>query len=232
MTVQSLIVKRKSVGEVFMTSEHSGRRRRKEARPGEILEAATELFGAQGYASTTMEAIAARAGIAKGTVYRYYATKEALFEAMVRSSIAPIFSKLARLPDEDEVPTPRLLQTLMETLYRALIHSRERRIVMKLLIAEGAQFPHLVQFYHSEILSGAEALLHRLVRRGIDRGEFRNSAIALEPKVLIGPMVMAAVWEMTFQSVAPLNEPQFIAAHVDMVLHGLLDDQARMSRAT
>src|SRR3712207_8050843 len=55
-------------------------RRRKEARPGEIVDAALAVFAEKGFAATRLEEVAARAGISKGTIYLYFDSKEALFE--------------------------------------------------------------------------------------------------------------------------------------------------------
>src|SRR5271170_8294196 len=60
------------------------RRRRKAERPQEILEAAFAEFSRNGYASTTLEQIAERAGVTKGTIYVYFENKEHLFISMVR----------------------------------------------------------------------------------------------------------------------------------------------------
>ena len=54
-------------------------RRRKEARPAELLEAALDVFAEKGFAAARMDDIAARAGVAKGTVYLYFPGKEAVF---------------------------------------------------------------------------------------------------------------------------------------------------------
>src|SRR5512134_612954 len=61
--------------------------RRKEARPGEILDAALDLFVERGYATTRLDDVAQRAGVSKGTVYLYFDSKEDLFKAVVRSGI-------------------------------------------------------------------------------------------------------------------------------------------------
>ncbi|MEZ6106187.1 MAG: helix-turn-helix domain-containing protein [Pirellulaceae bacterium] len=81
-----------------MSDSSPAPKRRKEQRPLEILRAAIDLFGEQGFAHTTISAIAKRAGAAKGTVYLYFETKEALFEEAVRQFIKPMFSgiKLGR----------------------------------------------------------------------------------------------------------------------------------------
>ncbi len=60
------------------------RRRRKDARPSELTAAALQLFIEKGYAATRLDDIAARAGVVKGTLYLYFDSKEALFNAVVR----------------------------------------------------------------------------------------------------------------------------------------------------
>ena len=63
------------------------RTRRKDARPGELLVAALDLFVAHGYAGTRVEAVARRAGVSKGTLFLYFPSKEELFKAVVRENI-------------------------------------------------------------------------------------------------------------------------------------------------
>ena len=64
------------------------RERRKEARPGELLEAALDLFVEKGYAATRAEEVAVRAGVSKGTLFLYFPSKEELFKAVVRENLA------------------------------------------------------------------------------------------------------------------------------------------------
>ena len=67
------------------------RARRKEARPGELIEAALALFVEKGFAATRVEEVAARAGVSKGTLFLYFPSKEDLFKAVVRENIAGRF---------------------------------------------------------------------------------------------------------------------------------------------
>src|SRR5580698_4691545 len=69
---------------------------RLEATRGAILEAATARFGADGYAATTVDGIAAAAGVAKGAVYHHFATKERLFEAVLQATTARLAAEVAR----------------------------------------------------------------------------------------------------------------------------------------
>ena len=72
-------------------------RPRKEQRPEEILAAAFEEFGANGFADTRLDDVARRCGIAKGTIYLYFRDKEGLFRAVVRSLIHPVLGTLEAL---------------------------------------------------------------------------------------------------------------------------------------
>src|SRR3989454_10544736 len=68
-------------------------KRRKDARPGEIVAAALEVFGERGFAATKLADVARRAGVTKGTVYLYFASKEALFKAGGRETMVPVIAR-------------------------------------------------------------------------------------------------------------------------------------------
>src|SRR5512140_915344 len=69
------------------------RERRKQERPGELLDAARELFVEKGFAATRSEEVAARAGVSKGTLFLYFPSKEELFKAVVRENISGRFTE-------------------------------------------------------------------------------------------------------------------------------------------
>ena len=62
-------------------------RRRKDARPQEILDAALSVFAEKGFAAARMDDIAVRARVSKGTIYLYFASKEAVFKALVQEMV-------------------------------------------------------------------------------------------------------------------------------------------------
>ena len=77
-----------------LTNEAAPKRsRRKEARPGELLEAALDLFVEKGFAATRVDDVAARAGVSKGTLFLYFPSKEELFKAVVRENIVGRFTE-------------------------------------------------------------------------------------------------------------------------------------------
>ncbi|MDP3310750.1 MAG: helix-turn-helix domain-containing protein, partial [Polaromonas sp.] len=69
------------------------RERRKDARPGELLDAALDLFVEKGFAATRAEEVAARAGVSKGTLFLYFQSKEELFKAVIRENISGRFKE-------------------------------------------------------------------------------------------------------------------------------------------
>ncbi|MBY0464563.1 MAG: TetR/AcrR family transcriptional regulator, partial [Burkholderiales bacterium] len=71
--------------------KHHRRERRKDARPGELMDAALSLFVEKGFAGTRVEEVAQRAGVSKGTLFLYFPSKVELFKAVVRENIAGCF---------------------------------------------------------------------------------------------------------------------------------------------
>lgn len=94
-------------------------------------------------------------------------------------------------------------------------------MVLKILISESARFEHLARFYYDEVISGARAMLSRIISDGIASGEFRETPIAQEPRVIVGPAIFAAVWKMTFDKAETLQTRPWLEAHIDLVIHGL-----------
>src|SRR4051812_25743549 len=72
-----------------------------EARRAAILAAALDEFTARGYEGARLDDVARRAGVAKGTIYLYFADKEALFQELVRSMVSPVLGTLTQLRDVD-----------------------------------------------------------------------------------------------------------------------------------
>jgi AcrR family transcriptional regulator len=197
------------------------RRRRKDARPGELIDAGLQVFAAQGFAAARLEDVARRAGVAKGTIYRYFADKEALFLAAVRSRITPVFDEISGSVGLFSGTTRDILEFTITAVHRQLINS-EAPVLMRIMIAEGDRFPALTQLYYGEIVANGRALLERIVARGIERGEIRAGAAADLPIVIVAPAIMAAIWRITFDRHAPIGDEAFLAAHLDLVFNGLL----------
>src|SRR3569623_1618221 len=84
-------------------------RRRKEARPAEIVQAALQVFSEKGFAGAKLDEIAARAGVSKGARYLYFETKEDLFRAVVRQAVAPNVERMRGALNAFNGPFPQYL---------------------------------------------------------------------------------------------------------------------------
>src|SRR5499427_7911296 len=88
-------------------------RRRKTARPAEILDAALAAFAERGFAATRLDDVAARAGITKGTLYLYFSSKEELFKAVVRQQLVPNIELAEAMIRTAGASSPVLLEQLV-----------------------------------------------------------------------------------------------------------------------
>jgi AcrR family transcriptional regulator len=198
------------------------RRRRKAERPQEIIEAAFAEFSRNGYATTTLDQIAERAGVTKGTIYVYFESKEHLFISMVREFTKPTMETVQDMFKTHDGSTADLLRAQFSFIYEHLVEDRRRREVVRMLIAEAPRFPELADRYHAEILRPCLDMLRQAIQRGVDRGEIRNSAIVEQPQVVIGPIALVDVWMMLFDYRQPLDLKAYFNAHRDMVLNCVL----------
>jgi AcrR family transcriptional regulator len=200
----------------------SPRRRRKEARPEEILSAALESFAARGFAATRIEDVAARAGISKGTLYLYFNGKEELFKAVVRQALLPNLARVEALAASFEGPSAVLLERLLLTV-AGVVESRVGAIP-KLVIAEAGNFPDLARFYLEEVVHRGLGLIAMILRRGIARGEFREVDVDHAVFCVIAPMLIAALWKTSLElhdESGPLDVRALVRAHLDLLLRGL-----------
>jgi AcrR family transcriptional regulator len=199
-------------------------RRRKEARPDEILAAALASFAERGFAATRLEDVAARAGISKGTLYLYFKGKEELFEAVVRATLLPNLARIEALAACFEGPSAILLERLLLTI--AGVVNSQVGAIPKLVIAEAGNFPDLARFYLDEVVRRGLRLIGTILRRGIERGEFRAVDVDHAVFCVIAPMLIAALWKNSLEPYdrAPMDTEALVRTHLDLLLRGLETD--------
>jgi AcrR family transcriptional regulator len=202
--------------EAFMST----RKRRKEQRPEEILNAALEEFIAKGYAGTRLDDVARRAGISKGLVYVYFDTKEDLFEAVIRTFLVPHVEMLQGEIEGSQLSSEALLRGPVLGLMKKIVNSRVHELV-RLLIAEGQRHPDLTAFYYEEVVSRGMSVIRTIIDRGIARGEFRETPLREFPQLVIAPMLMAMVWKLLMERHRPLDAERILETHVELLLQFL-----------
>lgn len=206
------------------SSEPGGKRsRRKQERPGELLEAALDLFVEKGYAATRVEEVAARAGVSKGTLFLYFASKQELFKAVVRHSIAGRFAEWSEELDSYCAPSDELLRYCFNTWWEHIGNTKASGIT-KLMLSESGNFPELAQFYQQEVMMPGHQLIRRIMQRGVERGEFRAMDLDLAVHCVVAPMMFLTIWKHSLGGCTPpgdFDPEAFIAVQVENLLHGL-----------
>lgn len=192
----------------------------REDREAVIIAAGLAEFLDKGYAATRVDDVAKRAGVAKGTVYLYFPSKEDLFHAVVRRSIAPLVDVVEAVAATPGASAAEVLKQVLATLYRE-VAGTDRREVLRLLIAESGRFPQLAAYAHTVVVRRGGKALRALVAEAVARGEFRPGPAADTPEVLMGPAVLALVWTLVFHDIDPLDLDAVLDAHVDLILRGL-----------
>lgn len=200
----------------------SRRARRKAARPGEVLDAALDTFATKGFAATRMDDIAAAAGVSKGTLYLYYPSKEAIFEALVRARLIPNLDRMEALLATPGQTAARGLRSVLRLVAEVAADTRLVAIP-RLVLAEAGNFPGLARFYRREVAARGLGLLENLFRRGIEAGEFRPMDPHLAARLFIAPVIFAALWQTTFAPIEdnPVPIAAVLAQHADVFLRGI-----------
>lgn len=213
---------------------HAPRQRRKEARPQELIDAALALFAEKGFAATRSEEVAARAGVAKGTLYLYYPSKEELLKAVISQRLSSEIAAVAEYSAQYEGSCASLL-TEVFTQWWSRVFDSPTSAVFKLVITEVRNFPEIADFYRAEVVEPATQLVSAILERGVARGEFRPIDVHSAVLSLVFPMVMLCLHKHSLGACAPsveMVEPHaFIRQHVQLVLNGLRVDAVAAARS-
>jgi AcrR family transcriptional regulator len=179
-----------------------GRTRRREDTRQKLFEAAVDLIAEQGYSATTVDDIALRAGVAKGTVYYNFASKTELFEGLLRHGIGLLTAEFRAAVAGKE---PR---AAVNALIRAQLEYIQRyRSFAQLLLAEmwrtNREWQQTLTLLREEALD----VIAETITAGIEAGELDA---ALDPRLassaLFGVGLVVAVDWLVFQPDRPIDE--------------------------
>ena len=208
--------------------------RRKEARPGELLAAALELFVEKGFAATKVEEVARHAGVSKGTLFLYFDSKEELFKAVVRENIAQRFPQWNAELEAYSGSSAELLRYAMQQWW-ARVGSTKAAGLAKLMLSEASNFPDLAAFYQQEVIQPGHDLIRRILQRGVDSGEFRTIDMHYGVYLVLAPMIFMMTWQPTMSAYLgkdePLDPQKYLDAQVETILYGLCPADGPINRS-
>lgn len=197
-------------------------RRRAEARPDEVLDAALDLFIERGFVNTRVQDIAARAGLSKGAVYLYFPSKEAVLEGVVRRAIVPIAASAVKLLQTYAGDPRTIISVVLKTIAGRLTEPRTIAIP-KLMMREMINFPDFAAMYRAEVLDKVIPLITGLLQTGIAEGYLRNVDPELTIRSIIGPIMLHILLDEVFdmRPADGLALDRLIDNHLTILFDGL-----------
>ncbi|MEP6723868.1 MAG: TetR/AcrR family transcriptional regulator [Variovorax sp.] len=185
-----------------------------------FLEAATQSFLDKGYASTSIEAIARDAGVAKITIYRQFENKHALFREVIHRSLDHARTSMhAALKSDNKTGTEERLLELIEGMYLGASEPRTMGL-LRLVIAEATRFPELSRMVYTENSQLLDPLVHYLAE-----AHRAGKLHVPEPELTAVQLSTLAYGGVRFFIANPLAGPTerraWARGVLDLVLHGL-----------
>ncbi len=187
-------------------------------RRDQVIDVARRLFGERGTTDVPMDEIAAAAGVARSTVYVYFANREELLRACLKGMHTQLIDAVAEAWEADAGPTQRLARLIEEVLARVDENPAFFRLA---LVTQGAPSSGAAAVGAELALISLDIarLLRTLVDEGMASGQFR----LIEPDLavtLIGQQIYGAI---AVRAAEPIPGPraEAAAAAVDFLLHGL-----------
>ena len=196
-------------------------RRRAEARPDEVLDAALALFLERGFAATKVEDVAKRAGVSKGLVYLYFPSKEALVEGIVLRAVTPVAEKA--IAEVSHVGHPRIAISAVMRFLVMRLSDPQVMAVPRLIMREVAQFPHIAEMYRREVLDRVIPVLRGLLKRGMDEGYLRPHDPDLTLRTVVGAILVHVLLAEIFgiQPEDGLALDRLVENHLSILFDGL-----------
>jgi len=187
-------------------------------RRDQVIDVARRLFGERGTTDVSMDEIASEAGVARSTVYVYFANRGELLRACLQRMYTQLLDAISSTWEEETVPARRLERLIEEMLARVDDSPAFFRLA---LVTQGTPAKDAEVVGSELALIGLDVarLLHDLVVEGMARGDFRplDTDLAIS---LIGQQIYGA---MAVRAAEPIPGPRTEAAAdtVHFILHGL-----------
>ena len=200
------------------------RERRKDARPGELLAAALDLFVERGFAATKVDDVAKRAGVSKGTLFLYFPSKEELFKAVVRETIVGRLSEFRGEIEAFEGDSSALVREVLHRWWQE-VGATKAGGISKLIMSEAGNFPELATFYFEEVIRPGNYLIEQVLARGVARGELTIGNMQHSVHAIVAPMLHMTCWKHSISPCLPsehqIDPMSYLHTIADILLLGM-----------
>ena len=189
------------------SSTPSGGSTRREATRQKLYEAAVTLIAEQGFSATTVDEIAERAGVAKGTVYYNFASKSVLFEELLRHGVRLLTASLREAAEQTARDGGSRVDALDAMIRAGLGFISRYPAFTQLYVAElwrtNRSWQSTLMVVRQEVVAAIEDVL----REGVANGEFSDEIdVPLTASALVGMVLVAALDWQSFQPERSLDD--------------------------
>ncbi|MFE0516336.1 TetR/AcrR family transcriptional regulator [Streptomyces sp. NPDC058964] len=189
------------------SSTASGGSTRREATRQKLYEAAVTLIAEQGFSATTVDEIAERAGVAKGTVYYNFASKSVLFEELLRHGVGLLAASLRQAAEQTEREGGSKVDALDAMVRAGLVFIDRYPAFTQLYVAELWRTNRAWQSTLMVVRREAVAVVEGVLREGVANGEFSDEIdVQLTASALVGMVLVAALDWQSFQPERSLDD--------------------------
>ncbi|MCB5167215.1 TetR/AcrR family transcriptional regulator [Streptomyces bambusae] len=180
---------------------------RRQATRQKLYEAAVTLIAEQGFSATTVDEIAERAGVAKGTVYYNFASKTVLFEELLRHGVGLLTASLTEAAEETERRGGTRVEALDAMIRAGLVFIDAYPAFTQLYVAELWRTNRAWQSTLMVVRGEAVAVVEKVLAEGVERGELSTEIdIPLTAAALVGMVLVAALDWQSFQRERSLDD--------------------------
>ena len=186
-----------------------------------VLEAAERAFLQSGYANTSMDMVAERAGVSKRTVYSNFGSKDDLFAAVIRKRCADVIP--TALDAVDKAGSPEVVLTAMATAFLTAIYSRPQIELYLTVVAESRQFAEIGRIMVEGPIAQSQRLFADVLRAHADTGQLSLPDADLAAAQLIALLKTNVHMRLLFHQDAPTGTHQIAASarsSVQLFLNG------------
>ncbi|MEU4659122.1 helix-turn-helix domain-containing protein [Streptomyces sp. NPDC023723] len=180
---------------------------RREATRQKLYEAAVTLIAEQGFSATTVDEIAERAGVAKGTVYYNFASKAVLFEELLRHGVGLLTASLREAAEEAARGAGGRVAALDAMIRAGLVFIDRYPAFTQLYVAELWRTNRAWQSTLLVVRQEVVAVVEDVLRAGVAEGEIDADVdVPLTAAALVGMVLVAALDWQSFQRERSLDE--------------------------
>ncbi|GAA2402390.1 TetR/AcrR family transcriptional regulator [Streptomyces viridochromogenes] len=198
---------RGTIGAMESSSAASGGSTRREATRQKLYEAAVTLIAEQGFSATTVDEIAERAGVAKGTVYYNFASKSVLFEELLRHGVGLLTASLRDAAETTAREGGSRVDALDAMIRAGLVFIDRYPSFTQLYVAELWRTNRAWQSTLMVVRQQAVAVVEGVLREGVEGGEFSDEIdVPLTAAALVGMVLVAALDWKSFQPERSLDD--------------------------